>query len=119
MKTVLIVDECDVFRGLLHHTLQGVYRVLSATNAVEALDLVRTYTPDAIVLDIQLPGEMDGIQLCEIIKSDKALKDIFIILSTSDVDAALANLITRLHANDLILKPFRPDEILLKLNHLQ
>lgn len=118
MKTVLVVDDTDLLRNLLHHGLRPYFRILTAIDAAEAYDLIVKFRPDAVVLDIQMPGEMDGIALCEKIKVDHRLRSTHILLATADADAALDNLggDRELRADDLVLKPFSIQDIVNKLN---
>jgi len=65
MKKILIVDDQDTIRKMLRLTLTGRYELFEAAEASEAWDTMRRVRPDAIILDIMMPGEMDGFQLCE------------------------------------------------------
>lgn len=118
MKTILIVDDADILRCILHHGLRPHFRILTAIDADEAYDLITTFRPVAVILDVQLPGEMDGIALCNKIKSDPVLRSTHILLATADADAALTNLggnkATR--ADDLVLKPYSLADIINKIN---
>jgi len=114
-KTVLIVEDDSNLRTMLHHTLRKTYRVISAIDAEEALDLIHAYRPDIITLDVGLPGEINGAQLCEYLKDDRRYVNTYIILATGNADAAIDNLREYSHANDFILKPFSPTELLQKI----
>ena len=118
MKTVLIVEDTDIQRNMLHYGLREHFRVLTAIDAKEALDKIITFQPHAVVLDVQLPGELDGIQLCELVKANRSLRDTHILLATGDVDAALDNLggDQTLRADDLVLKPYSISDIVSKIN---
>lgn len=115
MNTVLIVDDSDILRSLLHHALRSHFRILTAVDATEAYDLITAYKPDAVVLDVQMPGDMDGIALCEKIKSNHNLRHVYVMLATADADAALDNFAGPLHADDLVLKPYSTIDIIEKL----
>lgn len=118
MKTVLVVDDTDLLRTMLHRGLRTHFHILTAIDATEAYALIVKFRPDAVILDIQMPGEMDGIALCEKVKADHRLRSTHILLATADADAALDNLggVRELRANDLVLKPFSIQDIINKLN---
>jgi CheY-like chemotaxis protein len=79
---VLVVDDYagNVFLSTTLLRTAG-YEVLEATTGKECLDAVHAHHPDLILLDVMLP-DMSGIEICRQIKSDKSLKDIFVILAS-------------------------------------
>ena len=81
--TVLVVDDNQVNLNLLTTILQGAgYTVITGNNAVEALNLIRTESPDIILLDVMMP-DMDGFSLCRKLKQDEIFSDIPVIFLTS------------------------------------
>jgi CheY-like chemotaxis protein len=71
MKTVLIVDDEENIRTLYKEELSDDgYNVILASNGYEALEVLTTQKPDAIILDIKMPG-MDGVNLLKLIKERK------------------------------------------------
>lgn len=102
-------------QAFLRCALRKRFKVLCAADANEALDMIELHYPDAISLDVGLPGDVNGVELCEQLKNDKRFRDIYVILATGDSTAALANALSFDHANDFILKPFTQGEILKKL----
>ena len=80
---VLIVDDNAVNLKLARVLLESEgYLVQTAGDAEEALELLRTFTPRLILMDVQLPG-MDGLQLTRQLKADPATRDIIIIALTA------------------------------------
>jgi two-component system, response regulator, stage 0 sporulation protein F len=81
MKTILIVDDDDAIRLLIEMELaEEGYRVLTASNAKEALDMVQSTDLDLVILDIRMPG-MDGLEaLPRILGLKEGLK---VILNTA------------------------------------
>ena len=66
--TLLVVEDNAEMRKFLQRVLSGFYKVLVASNGVEALEVLRTSVVNLIVSDIMMP-EMDGLELCNRVKS--------------------------------------------------
>jgi CheY-like chemotaxis protein len=69
MLTVLLVEDHPMNRKLFHDILEMQFRVVEAASAEEALEHLKSLTPDLILLDMQLPG-MDGLSLARLLKAD-------------------------------------------------
>lgn len=109
--SVLIVDDeamsRDVMEGLL---FKDGYSMIFAANSAEALDCLTTRTPDVILLDIMMP-DMDGLEVCRILKSDERWQHIPIILVTAlgSKDDIVAGF--EAGANDFLTKPVNEAEL--------
>jgi len=92
-KCILIIENNPVFRNALKTRLEAAeFRILDAENGLEGLNAVRREVPDLVILDIMLPG-LDGHKVCRMIKFDRKLSRIPVIILTArdlDQDAALA-----------------------------
>ena len=68
---VLVVDDNVQMRTLLKITFSTSpgYEIIQAQNGVEAIDIIRSQHIDIVFLDIMMPGEMDGLDVCKFIKS--------------------------------------------------
>jgi response regulator RpfG family c-di-GMP phosphodiesterase len=105
---LLLVDDDASLRELLRTTFEDVaVAVDEAGSAEEAEERIGAARPDVITLDVGMPG-MDGLAFCRALKSDPATRDIPIVLLTGldHVDEVVAG------ADALLLKPFRPLELL-------
>ncbi len=119
-KVVLVVD--DLFENLLilKKMLEKCgYTPITASSAKDALDMIKMKMPELILLDVYMP-EMDGFELCEILKNDVNTKDIpivFISAGMSNEDKVKG---FNLGAVDFINKPFALEEVSLRVNnHVQ
>jgi putative nucleotidyltransferase with HDIG domain len=112
-QKILIVDDEPMIRRLLHIKLsrQG-YRCEEASNAIEALDKMGSYTADLIMLDMKMPG-MSGMELLTDLKVK--YPDTAVIMATAVAEANLAIQCMRLGADDYITKPFNLDEVSLNV----
>ena len=119
-KVVLVVD--DIFENLLilkRMLEKEGYKPLTASTAKDALEMVRVKEPQLILLDVYMP-EMDGFELCEILKNDVKTKDIPIIFISGGMSKEDKIKGFKLGAVDFINKPFEAEEVSLRVNnHLQ
>ncbi len=117
--TVLLVEDNPVLRESLNYllSLHG-YETLEASNGNQALELLIKHVPDVILLDIMLEDSLDGFSVLKIIKSDASVRHIpVIIISALSQDTDILNGL-ELGANDFVQKPFKINELLLKVNNL-
>ena len=116
--TVLLVeDESDVVDLLRYHLRKAGFKVLVENSGSAGLEAVRQNMPDAVVLDIMLPG-MTGLEVCRTMKSDPALAGVPVLMLTakSDVKDRVKGL--ELGAEDYVTKPFSPKEVVLRVQAL-
>jgi len=112
----LLVDDDPGFRALLRATFEAVdVDVTEAGGAVEAAALISQHQPEVIVLDVGMPG-IDGIQFCREVKASDLTRDIRIVLLTGHDD--LEDVAGAAGADALLLKPFRPLELLAVVERL-
>ncbi|HYL80598.1 MAG TPA: response regulator [Candidatus Acidoferrum sp.] len=87
--TILVIDDQPFFITMLQNVLQTQgYRVVAASSGDEGLAQARKHKPDAILLDIEMPGK-DGFAVCRALKQDAALRHIPVIILTATQDAKL------------------------------
>ena len=123
-RTILIVDDDAEWRDFLFRVLGERYPVQYATNGEDALRAARRTIPAAIVLDVMLPGGMDGFMVfCEL-KESPETRDIPIILLTevnrvmeSEVDSLLLDRYFGSAPAAFLEKPVSPDRHLEELEH--
>jgi DNA-binding response OmpR family regulator len=111
VKKILIVDDHPDMRRLLSITLSRDYEIIEARDGTEALAAVRAQTPDAVLLDIMMPGELDGLQVLEAIKSDPLLKQTLVVMVSARAQAADYRKGQDLGADAYFVKPFHPLEL--------
>ena len=114
---LLLVDDDPGLRALLRATLDAVdVEVDDAEDAPSARAAIGQQRPDAIVLDVNLPG-MDGLAFCRQLKSERETKEIpIVVLSGSDGGTAEAAL--EAGAESFLRKPFSPLELLAVVERL-
>jgi diguanylate cyclase (GGDEF)-like protein len=112
---ILVVEDSLVVRAVVADQLEAEgYEVIEAVDGPSALVICATGHPDAVLLDIEMPG-MDGHQVLSRLKADLALADIPVVFltgrsGTADMVAGL-----RAGAHDYLKKPFEPAELLARI----
>ncbi|GHV94155.1 two-component system response regulator [Spirochaetia bacterium] len=116
IPTVLVVDDIDMNVMILEEILKDDYNIITAGNGKEALEKLRSaeFLPKIILLDVMMP-EMNGRQLFEIMKADKAFKRIPVIFITAENDSESELLAAG--AVDFINKPFMPERVKLRVRN--
>jgi DNA-binding response OmpR family regulator len=112
---ILVADDEDDVRELVGMNLRRAgFDTLEAADGLEALRTTRQRHPDAIVLDVMMPGR-DGFRVCEEIRKDETLKRIPIIMLTAKgmAEDRIAGL--EKGADDYVSKPFSPKELVLRV----
>ena len=114
---LLIVDDNEDFRIFMRYSLELQYRVKLAVNGNEAWEMMQEELPDLVISDVMMP-QMDGNELCRLIKQDKRTAHIPVILLTArqNTEAKLEGLQTG--ADDYVTKPFNMTILVLRIRKL-
>jgi len=115
MAKILVVDDDKKIVLLVKSLLEKEgYETIEAYSGKMALDILQDSEPDLILLDVMMP-EMDGMETCRRIKGKDNTRSIPVIVLTAkkDVSDKIAGL--EAGANDYIVKPFNPDELLARI----
>lgn len=116
--TVLLVeDEKDVVDLLRYHFKKAGFKVEITNSGDAGLAAVQSHRPDAVVLDLMLPG-MTGLEVCRALKADSETSTIPVLMLTarSEVKDRVRGL--ELGADDYVTKPFSPKEVVLRVQGL-
>jgi two-component system alkaline phosphatase synthesis response regulator PhoP len=115
-QTILVVDDEPQIVELVQDYLKQVgFRVVTARDGQTALTVARYERPDLIVLDLMLPGGMDGLDVCRTVRQDAALGDVPIIMLTARDEEADRLIGLELGADDYVTKPFSPREVVARV----
>jgi DNA-binding response OmpR family regulator len=111
MSRVLVVeDDADIAELISHYLRRAGHTIDAAASGTAALTRVKEAAPDLIVLDLMLPG-MDGLLVCQTLRSDPATAAIPIIMLTARGEEAERITGLELGADDYVTKPFSPREL--------
>ena len=88
-KTIMIVDDTSDVRRLLKKVLEGAgFLTVEAGNGEETLRVIEEIVPDLVLMDIRLPGSMDGLEITRRMKMDPRMNRVPIVALTASVLAA-------------------------------
>jgi two-component system, OmpR family, alkaline phosphatase synthesis response regulator PhoP len=112
MKRVLVVDdEPQIVKVLRAYLEKGGYQVASAADGHAALTVFRQSHPDFVILDLNLPG-LDGLDVCRVLRKES---DVPILMLTARVEEADRLIGLELGADDYVVKPFSPREVVARV----
>lgn len=111
MPLILIVDDNPVIRRVMHAILDKEFNVIEACCGKDALNIVALRKPDVVIMDVSMPGGIDGMEVLDSIKADPALKATRVIMVTGKEFFEVSTCLAR-GADDFFTKPFRPAELM-------
>jgi two-component system, OmpR family, phosphate regulon response regulator PhoB len=107
---ILLVDDNAQMRNLLRITFSSYseYELFQAQSGKEAVDLIDTHHPEILFLDVMMPGELDGLDVCRYVKSSPELQSTFVVLLSAkgqkqDIASGM-----EAGADKYLTKPFSP-----------
>ena len=112
MNYILVVDDNFDIRRLLSVSLCHKFQVIEADNGTAALYAIRKYHPAAVLLDVMMPGAMDGLQVLDAIKSNPETQSIPVAMVTARGQLAESEDAKRRGADAYFTKPFSPKQVL-------
>ncbi len=119
MKKILIVDDQVELRELMKVTLRfGNYKILQAANGLDAICIAKKEKPDLVIMDIMMPGEIDGLEATRRIKSDPQTKTCKIIMLTAKGQDTDKEKGAKLNIEDYFVKPFSPLDLINKIEEV-
>ena len=113
MKRILIVEDQADIRKLIRMTLEvESYEIHEAGDGAFGLRMASAVRPDLVLLDVMMPGEMDGLQVCQAIKSNPALASVKVVLLTARGQAVDREAGKQAGADEYLVKPFSPLQLI-------
>jgi DNA-binding response OmpR family regulator len=116
MHKVLIVDDQADIRRMMNIALGEDFDLLEAADGLTALDMVLQHRPDVVLLDVMMPGGLDGLQVLQKIRADPRLMHTRVILVSAKGQVSDYELGMQMGANAYFVKPFSPLQLLVAIN---
>jgi DNA-binding response OmpR family regulator len=109
MNRILIIEDQADIRRLIRWTLEFEdYEIHEASNGPAGLEQARAIKPDLVLLDVMMPGGLDGFQVCEQLKADPALASVPVVMLTARSQQRDRDAGNRAGADAFLAKPFSP-----------
>lgn len=113
-KILIIEDDEDIMELISFNLKKEGYSVVKAVTGEEGVKQAQSGSPDVVLLDIMLP-EIDGLEVCRRLKADTKTKNIPIVMVTAKVEESDVVAGLELGAEDYVVKPFRPKELVARV----
>jgi len=116
-KILIVDDEEDILEFLSYNLLKENYQIFTATNGPDAIEIAKEIVPDLIILDVMMP-EMDGIEVCSILREEPDLKSTLITFLTARSESFTEISALDSGGDDYIQKPIKPNVLKSKISAL-
>ena len=116
-RVLIVEDERDIRDLVVHHLERDGYQVSTAGSGEEALLRVGKSPPDLVLLDLMLPA-MSGLEVCRRLRQEPATATLPILMLTAKADEVDRVVGLELGADDYVVKPFSPKELLARVRAL-
>ncbi len=116
-KILLVDDEPYIIKSLSFVLEKKGYNVLCANNGEDALDKIKSYRPDLVLLDVMMPKKT-GYDVCMEIRKYQEFKDLYIIMLTAKSQDSDKEKGLEAGANEYLTKPFSPGKMLQRLEEI-
>jgi two-component system phosphate regulon response regulator PhoB len=114
-ETILIVEDEEDIAGLIAHHMEAAgFKVVVAHDGSTAFKEIEKQLPDLLLLDLMLP-DMDGTEVCKLLKQKETTRDIPIIMVTAKAEEVDRIVGLELGADDYVVKPFSTRELTLRV----
>ena len=119
MKKILITDDQVEVRELVEVTLRiDDYKIFQASTGEEAIRIATAERPDLILMDIMMPGGIDGLEATRIIKSNPETKNCHVIILSAKGQQIDREKGKSVGADDYFVKPFSPLDLIRKVEEV-
>jgi DNA-binding response OmpR family regulator len=116
---ILIVDDSDSIRGMIRTLVAARgHEVEAVSTGVKGIDAALAERPDAILLDVHLPGAFDGIEVCRRLRAAESTRSVPIIVISAMADDASKTRALEAGASAYYTKPFSPTALLKELESI-
>lgn len=113
-RILVVEDEPDIVELVSYNLRQAGMAVEAAEDGEAALEMAEQSQPNLIILDLMLPG-IDGLEVCRLLKQRLSVRDIPVLMLTSKAEEVDRIVGLELGADDYVVKPFSPRELVLRV----
>lgn len=117
---ILVVEDQDSIRRMIEALVQARgYEVVAVASGTKAIDVAMTEPPDMVLLDLMLPGQYDGFEVCRRLRADPATQKVPVVIISALDDAESRNKASDAGATAYYTKPFSPIALLKEIDRLR
>lgn len=116
---ILVCEDQDAIRNMIQALVQASgHTVTGVSTGPKAVELALNQKFDIVLLDLSLPGGLDGVQVCQRLRAEESMRDLPIFIITAMDDPATRKRCADAGATEFYSKPFRPLELLAHINRI-
>jgi CheY-like chemotaxis protein len=117
---ILVVEDQDSIRRMIEALVQARgYEVTAVSSGAKAIDVALTDPPDIVLLDLNLPGQYDGFDVCQRLRSDSATRHVPVVIISAMDDDESRERASAAGATAYYTKPFSPIALLKEIDRLK
>jgi DNA-binding response OmpR family regulator len=117
---ILVVEDQDSIRRMIEALVQARgYQVTAVSSGAKAIDVALTDPPDIVLLDLNLPGQYDGFDVCQRLRSDAATRHVPVVIISAMDDDDSRTRASAAGATAYYTKPFSPIALLKEIDRLK
>ncbi|HMJ11190.1 MAG TPA: response regulator [Polyangiaceae bacterium] len=117
---ILVVEDQDSIRRMIEALVQARgYQVTAVASGAKAIDLASTDPPDLVLLDLMLPGQFDGFEVCRRLRADPGTSKVPVVIISALDDAESRSRASDAGATAYYTKPFSPIALLKEIERLK
>ena len=117
---ILVVEDQDSIRRMIEALVSARgHLVVSAPNGAKALEAVVGNPPDAVLLDINLPGSLDGLEVCRRLRAEVATREVPVVIISAMDDSETRRIAAEAGATAYFTKPFSPMALLKEIDGIE
>ncbi len=117
---ILICEDQDSIRRMIEALVEARgYEVTAVASGTKAIDVAMTESPDIVLLDLMLPGQYDGWEVCRRLRSDPATKEVPVVIISALDDPDSRKKAADAGANAYYTKPFSPIALLKEIDRIK
>lgn len=114
---ILVVEDQDSIRRMIEALVQARgYEVTAVASGTKAIDVAMTSPPDIVLLDLNLPGQYDGFDVCRRLRADPMTREVPVLIITAQDDPESRARATEAGATAYYTKPFSPIALLKEID---
>ena len=118
MRVLIVEDQDSICRMIQALVAARGFEVRSASNGAKGLEEALSWRPHVVLLDINLPGSFDGLEVCSRLRADATMKDMAVIIISAMNDDDIKRRAAMCGANAFYDKPFSPLALLKEIEAL-